>query len=176
MGVSKGLMLATALILSGCVLPGKFLGSEIAPTIQPASVVATWNPKVVYTPDPANGGKPSPGLAGRVYLFGPTPDCPLACDGSIAVEVYDDTPKNGQASSVLLEQWHFDPATLKRLQKKDMIGEGYTLFLPWGTYRTDIKQVHLQLRFEPAAGSPLFAPSGPMTIEHATPSAGPMPK
>ena len=175
MGISTRWLIAAALFaVSGCVMPGKFINMDIAPAVQPASVVATWNPKVIYTPDTANGGVPSPGLAGRVYLFGPTPDFPLSGDGAMTIELFDDTPRNGQTSSAKLETWSFDAATMKRLMKRDAIGMGYTVFLPWGSYRPDVRQVHLSLRFDPTAGTPVYAPSGPMTLEHGTPSMGPI--
>lgn len=172
MGIStRWLIAATLFAVSGCVLPGKFMNVESAPAIQPASVVATWNPKVAYTPDPANGGVASPGLIGRVYLFGPTADFPLTGDGAMTVELFDDTPHNGQPSSVQLETWRFDATTMKRLQKRDAIGAGYTVFLPWGTHRPDVRQVHMTLKYEPASGTPIYAPSGPMTLEQGTPNA-----
>jgi hypothetical protein len=63
---------------------------------------------------------------------------------------------------------------MKRLLKKDAVGMGYSVFLPWGSYRSDVKQIHLSLRYEPVGGTPIFSPSGPMTLEHGTPSIGPM--
>ncbi len=175
MGIStRWLIAATLFAVSGCVLPGKFITLDVAPAVQPASVVAAWSPKVTLTPDPANGGVPAPGLAGRVYLFGPMADFPLTGDGTMTIELFDDTPRNGQPSSVHLEQWQFDAVTMKRLLKKDAIGMGYTVFLPWGSYRPDVRQVHLSLRFDPTNGTPVYAPSGPMTLEHGTPSVGPM--
>lgn len=170
MGISTRITAAALLLAScGCVLPGKFLTADIAPSNAPASVVAAWSPKVTYTPDPANGGVPAPGIAGRVYLFGATPDFPMACDGAMTVEVFDDTPVQGQPSSVKLEVWQFDELTMKKLQKRDAVGMGYTIFLPWGSYRPDIKQVHLSLRFEPKNGNPVFAPTSTMTLEHSPP-------
>ena len=117
----------------------------------------------------------TPGIAGRVYLFGPVPDFPLAGDGSIVVDLFDDTPRNGQPSSVHLEEWRFDPVTLQRLLKQDMVGWGYTLFLPWGTHRPEARSVHLTLRYEPPQGTPVYAPSGPLTLDHGTPPVGTVP-
>jgi hypothetical protein len=37
--------------------------------------------------------------------------------------------------------------------------------LPWSTYKQEITQVHLRLRFEPAKGSPLYAESAPITFK-----------
>jgi hypothetical protein len=125
-------------------------------------VVATWSKEVYYVPDPTRGGTPGPGLAGRVYLFGPNIDCPRVGDGGMVVELYDDAAAPG---GKLLEQWQFDKETLKKLLKKDIIGWGYTLFLPWGTIRPDITRVHLTCRYDSPQG-PLYAPTSPITLQH----------
>lgn len=168
MGVSQRLTLPVlVLALAGCVTTQPF--TKLAPTVAqdaPAQVVVAWNNKLMYVPDPANNGTPAPGLCGRVYLFGPVPAVPLVGDGRLVVDLFDDTPRNGQPSSVQLEQWQFDPVTFRRLLSKDTVGQGYTVFLPWGTYRPDIKNVHMAVRYEPVHGPPLYAPSGPLTLDH----------
>ncbi|MBX7102474.1 MAG: hypothetical protein K1X57_00230 [Gemmataceae bacterium] len=172
MGLSSRLIAAALLIsLSGCT-PHKFLTpGELAP-VAPGSVVAAWSPKINYVPDPARGGSPAPGIAGRIYVFGQSQDFPIVTDGSIVIDLYDDTPVNGQPGNHHLEQWQFDPVTLRRLLKRDTVGMGYTVFLPWGTHRPDIKTVHLTLKFEPAKGSAIYAPSGPLTLDHGTAPVG----
>jgi hypothetical protein len=156
----------TALILltsTGCVATGWFAPPADAPPPPkgvPCQVVTTWNNQVVYTQDPANNGRTIPGLAGRVYLFGPKIDFPMTGDGSAVVDLYDlshDQP-------VLLEQWRFDPENLSRLLRRDAIGWGYTLFLPWGTYRPDITRVQLKVCYQPPKGAPLYAEGSPLTL------------
>jgi hypothetical protein len=120
-------------------------------------VVATWNPQVTFTPDPANNGAPTPGLVGRVYLFGEDICYPMLSDGSLVVDLYKDTPGAASNASALLEEWRIDKDTLKRLERRDAIGWGYTLFLPWASYKPEITSVQLRLRYEQAKGSPLFA-------------------
>lgn len=174
MGLPQRLILPALVVLtSGCAVTDSFqaaITAHHAPA--PAQVVGAWNNKIVHVPDPANNGVPAPGLIGRVYLFGPTPDFPIPGNGSIVVDLFDDTPRNGQSSSVHLEQWRFDPESLSRLLKKDMFGLGYTLFLPWGSYRSDIRTLHLAVKYEPMSGMPLYAPSGPLTIEHTQSPVG----
>src|SRR5437660_1635491 len=65
-------LLPFAFCLAGCVGTGSFLqlGGE-TPGSVPCQVVATWNPGVVFSPDPIHDGAQTPGLVGRVYLFGP---------------------------------------------------------------------------------------------------------
>ena len=158
--------LAGGCVTLDCLRPA----DEPPPPGVPCRVVAWWQPHVVFTPDSARQGVSAPGLAGRLYLFGPTIDFPQVGDGGVLVELYDDAvnPPTGK----LLEQWQIDKDTLKRLLKKDAIGWGYTLFLPWGSYRPDITRVHLTCRYEPAKGTPLYADASPLTVEHEPSPAG----
>jgi hypothetical protein len=177
MGIPQRLIVAALLLpLSGCMITQSFTAMMPAhATEAPAQVVVAWNNKVTYVPDPAHNGTPAPGICGRVYLFGPIPAIPLVGDGSLVVDLFDDTPHNGQPCSVQLEEWQFDPVTFRRLLSKDTVGSGYTIFLPWGTYRPDVKYVHLAVRYEPANGTPLYAPSGPLTLDHSqTPVGAPL--
>ena len=80
------------LCLAGCVGTEPFvhLGGETLDSV-PCQVVAAWNPGVVFTPDPVHDGAQTAGLVGRIYLFGPEIGCPLTGDGSLMVDLYDDT-------------------------------------------------------------------------------------
>jgi hypothetical protein len=152
------LLFSFALCLAGCINTGAFVVPGIEwPSAGPCEAVVAWNPEVVYRPDPANRGTPAPGLGGRMYLFGEGSDCPLAGDGCVVVDLYEKMPLTGDTSPVPLEEWRFDRATLKRLLRRDAVGWGYTLFLPWGTYKPEIKEVELRLRYEPVKGAPLYA-------------------
>jgi hypothetical protein len=129
-------------------------------------VVAAWKPAVIFTPDPVHQpwGAANPGLAGRVYLFGPEIGCPMLGHGSLHVALFDESQCGAEKDATPLEEWHFDSDTLKRLEHRDPVGWGYTVFLPWGTYKPEIIHVHLKVRYEPPHGFPIFAASGPMTL------------
>jgi hypothetical protein len=43
-----------------------------------------------------------------------------------------------------------------KCRRTDGFGDGYTLNLPWPTYRPDIGQVKIRMRYDPAKGTPLF--------------------
>src|SRR5262245_8887238 len=153
-----GLLAAVALaaLAAGCVLLDRADDGKPPPPGVPCQVVTTWQNCVRFAPDPCHNGAPTPGLAGRLYLFGPKIGHPMTGDGSLVVDLYDET-KEGQ--SVVLEQWRLDPKSLEMLLRKDMIGWGYTLFLPWGQYRPDITRVRMRARYEPPKGAPIFCES-----------------
>jgi hypothetical protein len=150
-------LLPFAWCLTGCVNTAGFLlpGVEKPNTVACEAVLAC-NPEIVFKPNPANRGEPTPGIAGRMFLFGEGSSCPLIGDGCAVVDLYDDTHPLG-SNPIPLEEWRIDRATLKRLLRRDAFGWGYTLFLPWGTYKPEITQVQLRLRYEPVNGTPLYA-------------------
>jgi hypothetical protein len=150
-----GCLLALALS-AGCIGTRPFFVVENKEGPPVCHVMTSWEPRVLYTPDPTHGGTPTPGLAGRLYLFGSMIGQPLVGDGSLVVDLYDDIPVDAGGKGKLIEKWALDKDTLKRLLRHDTIGDGYTLFLPWGTYRPDITKVHLKVSYQPSKGSPLF--------------------
>jgi hypothetical protein len=118
---------------------------------------AVWQPYVLFAADPTHEGATTPGLAGRLYLFGSQADLPIVTPGKAQVRLYPDPPSPG-APDVPLEVWQLDPDTLKAKLQHDPIGWGYSLLLPWSTYRPELTHVRLTVRFEPAkGGAPLFA-------------------
>lgn len=172
------LLLVGLVLAPGCGLTDKFTKRDQAkpPVATPATATATgpkptrvvvaWQPQVVQAADPLRNGSMYPGLAGRLYLFGEDMGFPIICPGKVIVELYDLSQCGvgllpgappAPPPQKPLETWEFDPVTLKRLVRKDFIGEGFTLFLPWGTFKPEITRVQLRTRFEPSAGpAPLF--------------------
>jgi hypothetical protein len=126
-------------------------------------VIATWSKDVLTAPDPTHNGAMIHGLAGRVYLFGPEVSTPLTAEGSLVVDLYVQTP-GATEEHPPVEEWRIDKDTLRRLLRRDVVGWGYSVFLPWGTYRPDVTQVLLKVRFEPPQGLPLYAQSAPLTL------------
>src|SRR5262249_30512390 len=114
----------------GCVNMKSLVTPEEMPAEPVAQVAARWEKQVLYAPDPVHGGASTPGLACRLYLFGMLPGNPLVGDGSVVVDLFDDPPVASGGQSRLLEKWCIDKDTLKRLLRGDVVGDGYTLFLP----------------------------------------------
>jgi hypothetical protein len=143
------------------------LEAGMPPGPQPAAqVIAMWCNQVATTPDPAHNGEPVKGLAGRVYLFGPNIDCPVTGDGSLVIDLFVAPIDHGPPAQppAPLEEWRFDRDTLHRLLRRDAVGWGYTVFLPWSTYRPDINQVYLKVRYDPRTGAPLYGAIARITL------------
>lgn len=168
-------VVAAASLAAGCAATewGLFKGERVPP---PCQVVATWQNCVQFTPDPANQGKMSPGLAGRLYLFGPEIGEPLPGDGALSVALYDES----KGEPVMREVWNIDPVTLKRLAKRDAIGTGYTVFLPWANYSPEVTRVRLKVCYKASKGTPLYtenqvalaATNGQISIQRSPPVVG----
>jgi hypothetical protein len=163
---------AWALVLAplcGCVVTNPFQASKEEPPLGFAQKVeAAWEGRVMVTQDIVNNGAPLKGIAGRLYLFG-ADGFPLVGEGSVTVDLCDVTPETTGGQARLIERWEIDRETLRKLAKKDMIGWGYTLFLPWSTYRPEINRVQLQVRYAPDKGLPLFSSQSVISLPTEAP-------
>jgi hypothetical protein len=164
-----GILLAALLCAPGCTLDQCWTAKDAPPKGGPCEVATAWLNRVQYTPDVANGGEAIPGLVCRMYLFDETEKHPLLADGGVTITLFDDT--HGPTTQPL-EQWYIDPVTLKKFLKNDIVGPGYTLFLPWKSCRPDVVKVHLACKYEPAHGTPLFDKVTPLTLEYVPPPSG----
>jgi hypothetical protein len=155
---------ALFVLAAGCVaLDGQV---RDVPTGVPVQAAATWQTYVLFASNPAREGARMPGLAGRLYLFGPQVDFPIAAPGRVEVRLYPDTASDPKGPpEAPLEVWRFDPDTLKAKLQHDAIGWGYSLLLPWSTYNPDLTHVRLTVRFDPLkGGAPLFAQETRLTL------------
>jgi hypothetical protein len=132
-----------------------------------SQAAALWEPKIYVAPDVVHGGAPLPGLAGRVYLFGAQDQLPHAGDGTLTVMLYNDDARGADGQGALQEYWQLTPDKLKLFLRKDIIGWGYTVFLPMSTYNPAQTHVHLMTCYQPKEGTPLYSPSGPIALQGA---------
>ena len=142
------LALAYALLLlslvAGCVPEASKLRPGDKPRVEPvAEVAAGWQPEVFFTADSVNKGATLPGLVGRVYLSGPRMASPWKRTAASWCNCSTKTTPGPMAGPSGLEQWELKPPALARLLRKDRIGWGYTLFLPWGTSNPGIVHVRI---------------------------------
>lgn len=155
------------IIAGGCVSFDKSklgLGELDAPVVSQAHTY--WESRVAVIEDVANNGRPVPGIAGRLYFFGTEIGHPVKGKGAVAVDIYDATGGSPGPQTQPLIHVDFDAQSLDQLYRKDTIGWGYTLFLPWETYRSEVKRIQLNLRYTPAKGTPIFAPPHTITLRN----------
>lgn len=159
------LMCAVLVCVAGCVNTAPWIAKrESTPGGAPTQVVVTWEPRVIVTADTVNGGAPLPGLAGRLYLFSLDCGAPVVHDGCLHAELYDMAAVAKGGQPVMLETWDIDAERMKLLLRKDIIGWGYTVFLPWSTYKPCINNVQLKVCYTTKSGVPLYAPTSPMRL------------
>src|SRR5690242_5464708 len=89
----------------GCTTTGPFVAGKVSepPTGVPCRVVVTWLPEVRLNSDPTHGGAPTPGIAGRVFLFGEEIGAPFIAAGAVVVDLFDKTA--GKNSPLPLQRW-----------------------------------------------------------------------
>lgn len=154
-----------ATFVAGCVTTStSLLGPKDPPPSAGTAlqVHALWENRVITVPDVVNQGRPLAGLAGRVYLFGEKFGLPVAATGSVTVDLHELKP---DGKVVMLERWEIDPKTLERLGRRDDgIGWGYTVFLPWSTFRPEVNRVQIQVKFVPEKGIPIFSQPSAVTL------------
>jgi hypothetical protein len=151
--------------IPGC-LPDSFLIDPAKTAAAPCQISTRWGHVVQFPPDPVNNGKPTPTIAGRVYLFGKDLTTPIRAEGVMMIKLYDDSPEAVNKEEVL-EAWLIDPSNLKKFERRDAAGWGYTVVLPWGTYRPDLKNVRIQVRFDITGGKDaLYSGMTPLTFEN----------
>jgi hypothetical protein len=176
--VLAGLALAV-LAPAGCLDKYMVKKEPAAPAPPPESkqrIVSVWDNKVHFADDSQHGGAPMPVLVGKIFLFGPeidtvdsakSPVMPFIGDGSLIIDLYDNTPHRGvETDPKMLEEFRIDPVTLKKFAKKDVFGDGYTIFFPWYTYRADISHVYIIMRYTFPDGTYVLHQSGMVSINH----------
>jgi hypothetical protein len=148
-------------------LKSEGLTMEPAKLGEAARLTAGWKPAIAFAPDPLHGGEPVPGLVARVWVFGPDEGVPLDPDGELIAGVWDMSARNAEGEPKLLELWCIDRETAKKFVRRDSIGNGYSLFLPWGSYHVDLKQVSVILRYNSAGGRSIASAPQTLTLDHS---------
>lgn len=134
---------------------------------QSSRLTTGWDHHVAFASDPMHGGNPVPGLVARVYIFGPDESLPLVPEGDLVAGVWDLSRKTPDGEPVLLELWHIDVEKARKFRKRDAIGEGYSIFLPWSTYHVDLKQINVMIRYNGADGRSLSSAPQMLTLDHS---------
>ena len=142
----------------------------------PATVMQiAWRNRIAYLPDPSRNGAMGAGIAGQLFLFGgPKLEFALA-DGTLTVDLIDETPRPAGRPAAKAERWQFDKETLRNLRTMDeTFGKSYVLFLPWPAYSPDVTKVRISARYDPDHGQTLFAQPSVVTLDPSGPLGTPV--
>jgi hypothetical protein len=133
---------------------------------QPVNHVLTiWDGSVRVAQDTVNGGASVHGLVGRLLLLNEETGRGMDALGTVMVCMHDMTDAPAGKEPIRIAEWKFDAKSLKQLKKTDKFGDGYTLFLPWDTYRSNIKQVHLQVCYVSEKGTKHYTEPVNLTLQ-----------
>jgi len=110
-------------------------------------------------------------LTGKLYTFGQ--DDKFDADGTLTVDLTDETPRPQGKPGKVSERWVLDKGVLKKTRTKSALftderSDSYcVLFLPWNDYSQDITRVRLSVRFEPEdkTRKMLYAPEAILNIK-----------
>lgn len=129
-----------------------------------------WRNRIAYLPDPSRNGAMGAGLAGQMFLFGGPRSEHVLADGTLTIDLIDDTPRPAGQPAAKAERWQFDKHTLRKLQTYDeTFGKSYVLFLPWPEYKPDITKVRISARYDPTSGDTLYQAPTTLTIDTSAP-------
>ena len=137
----------------------------------PATEMAVaWRNRMAYLPDPSRNGAMGAGLAGQLFLYGGEKFQFAQADGTLTIDLIDETPRPAGQPAAQPERWQFDKSTLRKLQTNDeTFGRSYVLFLPWPAYKPDITKVKIAARYDPDSGNTLYAAATTVSIDTSAP-------
>ena len=159
--IGLGVLGVMLTLSAGCVSKWPFLKREV-PT--PHQVVVQWHNEIGFAPDVHKQGDPTAGFAGRMYLFTSGTPRPIPADGTLTITLYDPNTMTADGKPLAVQNWILPPEMLAKMRKRDYMGDGYTLFLPWASYHPSVKEVLLRTKYEPKNGVPLFFDGGVLKI------------
>jgi hypothetical protein len=142
----------------------------------PATEMAVaWQNRIAYLPDPSRNGALGTGIAGQLFLYG-GPNYQFAvADGTLTVDLIDETPRPPGQPAATPERWQIDKLTLQKLRTvHETWGKSYMLFLPWPAYKPDITRVRISARYDPDNGHTLYCAPSVVTIDTSGPLGTPV--
>jgi hypothetical protein len=136
--------------LPGCV-PEFFTTGGADPAVVPCQITTRWEREIHFPANIKDGGKPIAQIVGTMLVY-----------------LYNDMPE-AQDIKEPLDIWVISTADVKRLERRDAAGWGYTLLLPWTSYKPDLTRVRIQVRFDRIGGKdPLYSDMNSISFENAT--------
>lgn len=138
-------------------------------------MAVAWGPRIAHLPDPTKNGAMGSGIVGQMFLYGGPKMEFVQADGTLTVDLIDETPRAPGQPAATPERWQFDKNALRSLQMgHETFGKSYVLFLPWPAYRPDITKVRISARYDPEHGHTLYAAPRTVSIDATTPFGAPV--
>jgi hypothetical protein len=172
----SGLILAVCIAGSGCVgLRGRVSSNQKDGATGPAQIQSVWLKQVQFLPDTQNQGSPSPALVGSVYFYPADVAAShndvnakkaesTTADGQLVIEVYD-VSAGGEPKPLATTTYPAEVLATRK-QQDPLLGSGYSVAVPLGSYSKEVTRVQIALRFEPAkGGQALMCRNEPMTLD-----------
>ncbi|MBI3863336.1 MAG: hypothetical protein HY290_15705 [Planctomycetia bacterium] len=127
--LSRGILTALMLVLTGCASTGLFKSHDDFAKESPRNPVM----RILTMWQPSEGmwdGRTVRGVAGQIYLFGMNGSAPLKVDGEAVIQVFDDqgTPEE-QAKP--FHEFKFDRGAWNAHLTKGALGATYDFFIPY---------------------------------------------
>ncbi len=143
--------------------------------IPATDMAVAWRNRIAYLPDPTRNGALQPGIVGQLFLYGGPKLLFAEPDGTLTVDMIDETPRTDGKPNATPERWQFNKEMLKNLRTVDeTFGKSYVLFLPWPAYRADITKLRISARYDPDNGHTLYAMPAVITIDTSAPFGAPV--
>ncbi len=151
-------------------VPGLSSLSKLAARLEgrvPATEIGLgWQNRIAHLPDPARNGVPGAGLVGQLFLFGGAKLGFVDAEGTLTVDLIDETPRPAGQKPATAERWQFTKELLLKMRTVDeTFGKSYVLFLPWPAYRPDITKVRISARYDQPNGDTLYTPPTVLTLD-----------
>jgi hypothetical protein len=130
-----------------------------------AEMAVAWRNKVQQLPNPTHNGAPGACLVGQLFLYGGPNLQFTPADGTLTVDLVDETPRPYGQAAAKSERWQLDKESLRKLVTTDeTFGKSYTLALPWAGYSSDVTRVRVSVRYDAANGQTLYVAPRVVTL------------
>jgi hypothetical protein len=165
-GVQPATPTATGPLSGMSASPLTKLAARFEKKVPVSDMAVAWQTRIAYLPDPSRNGAPGPGLVGQMFLYGGPKLNFIDADGTLTVDMIDETPRPAGQKAATPERWQFNKEMLLKLRAMDeTFGMSYVLFLPWPAYKPDITKVRIAARYDSDSGQTVYSPASVISID-----------
>lgn len=125
----------------------------------PERMVVVWSPAMYNEP----GKKPTRGFGGRIYFYGKQNN-PIAVEGQLVVNAYDDSQMKQKASQAPDRRYAFPQETFSGHFAPTDLGPSYSVWVPWDEVGGQQMQISLLPVFTASSGKVVMAQPSPNVL------------